>query len=389
MRSVLTPPRLPGVPQRVLILNAGSSTLKASVLVQDSDDADASVTVPMSGVGDAAGAFRRALNATKEAGVALATISAVGHRVVHGGSVFTRTTAIDDSALARIRELSSLAPLHNPPAAEVIAAARKVLPDIPHAAAFDSAFHATLPEEGFVYAIPYDWYSDWGYRRYGFHGLSVTWAVERAAALLKRDDLGIVVAHLGNGCSVTAVWQGRSVGTSMGMTPLEGLVMGTRAGSIDPGILVAALRDQGLDARALEDVLEHRSGLLGISGRTADMRELLAMAPNEERAALAIAIFERSAAASIAAAATALPRIDALVFTGGIGEHATSVRAGIVRRLGSIGVPPFEHEAADGDRVLVPAPIAVLVVTAREDVVIAREVLALGRNQGNTAVSEG
>jgi acetate kinase len=359
------------------------------VLLEDSEDPDASVTVPMRGVGDAAGAFRRALDATKGAGVALATISAVGHRVVHGGSLFTRTTAIDDSVLARIRELSWLAPLHNPPAAEVIVAARTALPSVTQAAAFDSAFHATLPEEGFVYALPYDWYSDWGYRRYGFHGLSVTWAVERATALLERDDLGIVVAHLGNGCSVSAVWQGRSVGTSMGMTPLEGLVMGTRAGSIDPGILLAAQRDHGLDARALEDVLEHRSGLLGVSGRTADMRDLLAMAPNEERAALAIAVFERSAAASIAAAAPALPRLDALVFTGGIGEHATTVRAGIVRRLASIGVPPLEGIPVEGDGVLVASPIAVLVVVAREDVVIAREVIALGRNQGNTPFSEG
>jgi acetate kinase len=378
------------VPQRVLILNAGSSTLKASVLVEDSEDAEASVTVPMSGLGDATAAFRRALDATKDSGVALATISAVGHRVVHGGSLFTRTTVIDDSVLARIRELSWLAPLHNPPAAEVIAAARTALPSVTQAAAFDSAFHATLPKEGYVYALPYEWYWDWGYRRYGFHGLSITWSVERAAALLGRSDLGLVIAHLGNGCSVTAVWQGHSVSTSMGMTPLEGLVMGTRAGSIDPGIVLAAVRDHDLDARALEDVLEHRSGLLGVSGRTADMRELLAMAPNEERAALAIAMFERSAAAAIAAAATALPRLDALVFTGGIGEHAATVRGEIVRRLASIGVPPLDTRAVDGDRVLVAGPIAVLVVVAREDVVIAREVVALGgRHQGNRPFSEG
>jgi acetate kinase len=363
--------------QRVLVLNAGSSTLKSSVLVRDSDHAEASVTVPMRGIGDAGEAFRSTLQATKDAGVDPSTIRAVGHRVVHGGPLFTRTTVIDDAVLERIRGLAWLAPLHNPVAAEVIAEARTALPGIPQAAAFDSAFHSTLPREGYVYAVPYEWYSKWGYRRYGFHGLSVAWSVERAAALLKRDDLGIVVAHLGAGCSVSAVWDGVSVGTSMGMTPLEGLVMGTRAGSVDPGVLLAAQRDHGLDARGLEDVLYHQSGLLAISGQTGEMRELVALAPTDERAALAIAVFERSAAGAIAAAATALPRLDAVVFSGGIGEHAASVRAGIVRRLASIGIPKIDDKPVDGDRVLIASPIAVLVVVAREDLVIAREVRAL------------
>ena len=362
---------------RVLVLNAGSSTLKASVLDRGSDDAKASVTVPMRGVGDAPASLSTALRAIVTGGIVLGSIRAAGHRVVHGGSLFTRTTLIDDGVLTRIRELAWLAPLHNPVAAEVIAAARAELPTVPHAAAFDSAFHATLPEEAYIYAVPYEWFAEWGYRRYGFHGLSVSWSVERATALLARNDLGIVVAHLGAGCSVSAAWRGRSVSTSMGMTPLEGLVMGTRAGSIDPGLLLAAQRDHGLDARALEDALEHRSGLLALSGRTADMRELIALAPMDERAALAIAVFERAAAAAIASAATALPRLDAVVFTGGIGEHAAGVRAGIVRRLASIGVPPIDEVAIEGDRVVVGGMVAVLVVAAREDAVIAREVSAL------------
>jgi acetate kinase len=365
------------VGDRVLVLNAGSSTLKASVLARGSNDAEASITVPMHGTADAADALRRATAAIVSAGVDLGTIGAAGHRVVHGGSDFTRTTQIDDAVLARIREVAWLAPLHNPVAAEVIAAARSALPAIPHAAAFDTAFHATLPREAYLYALPYDWYAEWGYRRYGFHGLSVAWSVERAARLLARDDPGVVVAHLGAGCSVTAVWQSRSVGTSMGMTPLEGLVMGTRAGSVDPGVLLAAQRDHGLDPHALEDALEHRSGLLALSGRTAEMKELVALAATDERAALAIAMFERSAAAAIAAAATALPRLDAVVFTGGIGEHASSVRAGIVRRLGSVGVPAIADTSVDGDRVLATGAVSVLVVAAHEDVVIAREVSAL------------
>ena len=362
---------------RVLVLNAGSSTLKASVLAPRSDDAEASVTVPMRGAGEAVDALRRALAALAAAGVDIDSVGAAGHRVVQGGSLFTRTTVIDDAVLGRIRDLAWLAPLHNPVAAEVIAAARTALPVVPHAAAFDSAFHLTLPEEAHVYALPYDWYAEWGYRRYGFHGLSVAWSLERAAELLERRDLGIVVAHLGAGCSVSAVWHGRSVSTSMGMTPLEGLVMATRAGSVDPGVLLAAQRDHGLDVRALEDVLEHRSGLLGLSGRTADMRELLALAPSDRRAALAISVFERSAAAGIAAAATALPRLDAIVFTGGIGEHAASVRAGIVRRLAVIGVPAVDDVSVDGDRALVAGLVAVLVIFAREDAMIARDVRAL------------
>jgi acetate kinase len=362
---------------RVLVLNAGSSTLKASVLGAAGTHAAASVTEPMRGPSEASDALRRALGAIAAQGVDLATVRATGHRVVHGGPDFTRTTLIDDDVLVRIRQLARLAPLHNPVAAEVIAAARTALPDVPHAAAFDSAFHASLSPEAYLYALPYEWYSEWGYRRYGFHGLSVAWSVERTAALLGRHDIGVIVAHLGAGCSVTAAWQGRSVSTSMGMTPLEGLVMGTRAGSIDPGVLLAAQRDHALAVHALEDALEHRSGLLGVSGRTAEMRELLSLAPTDERAALAIALFERAAAGAIAAAATALPRLDAIVFTGGIGEHAARVRAGIVRRLASIGVPPVTDVAVADDAVLVERPVAVLVVAAREDVVIAREVWAL------------
>jgi acetate kinase len=362
---------------RVLVLNAGSSTLKTSVLADATERAEASLTVPMRGIDEAADALQRVLREITAAGVDLGSVGAVGHRVVHGGSFFTRTTLVDDAVLDRLRGLDRLAPLHNPVATAVVAAARTALPNVPHAVAFDTAFHASLPREAFLYALPYEWYSDWGYRRYGFHGLSLTWSAERATSLLGRADLGLVVAHLGAGCSVSAVWQGRSVSTSMGMTPLEGLVMATRAGSVDPGVLLAAQRDHALDVPALEDALEHRSGLLGLSGRTADMKELLALALDDERAALAIAVFERSAAAAIGAAATSLPRLDAIVFTGGIGEHATSVRSGIVKRLAPIGVGPAADASGEGDRVLATGPVALLVVAAREDMVIARDVRAL------------
>lgn len=365
--------------RRVLVLNAGSSTLKASVLDGDDERPLAHATTDLPSGAEARGSVRRALDAIAQAGVDVGSVEAVGHRIVHGGALFTRTTRIDDAMLDRLRSLAPLAPLHNPVGVEVIVAAGAALAGVPQFAAFDTALHATLEPEAYVYAVPYEWYAEWGYRRYGFHGLSVAWATERTASLLARDagDLGLVVAHLGAGCSVTAVWRGRSVATSMGLTPLEGLVMGTRAGSVDPGILLAAQRDHGLDTESLVDVLERRSGLLGISGRTADMRELLAVAPHDERAALAIAIFQRSAAAAIAAAATALPRFDAVAFTGGVGENAGSVRAGIVRRLASIGVPAVGEESPDDDRVLAFSPVAVVRIAAREDLVIARDIQRL------------
>ena len=368
-------PYAPAMPDPVLVLNAGSSTLKASVLARGRDEAVASTVQPMQGTADAAKALRAVLAELDRGGTRHSDIEAVGHRVVHGGDTLRRTTLVDDEVLREIRRLAWLAPLHNPVAAEVIAAARSELGTVPHAAAFDTAFHATLPEEAYVYALPREWYAEWGYRRYGFHGLSVAWSVERAAAILDRSDLALVVAHLGAGCSVTAVLGGRSVATSMGMTPLEGLVMGTRAGSVDPGILIAAARDHGVDPRALEETLDRRSGLLALSGRTGEMRELLALATSDARARLAVDVFERSAAGAIAAAATALPRLDAIVFTGGIGEHAGSVRAGIVRRLAALGVPPVDGGDTT-DEILARAPVAVLRVEAREDIVIAREVRA-------------
>jgi acetate kinase len=248
-------------------------------------------------------------------------------------------------------------------------------------AAFDTAFHARLPADAVRYAVPARWAAEWGVRRYGFHGLSVEWSTLRASELLARPtaELSIVVAHLGSGCSVTAVEGGRSVDTSMGMTPLEGLVMGTRAGSLDPGILLALLRDGRLTPAELAEDLDHRAGLLGLSGRSADVRELLsAEADGDEAARLALAVFVRRAAAGIAAAATALSRLDAIVFTAGIGEHSTEIRSRILGRLGALGIA---SDAASGSRhpeavtgdwsVERRSGPAILRIAAREDVVIA------------------
>ncbi len=371
---------------RILVLNAGSSSLKASVLDGAAVDPIAKASTGLA-PRDEPASLRRVLEAIAQDGVDVGTVDAAGHRVVHGGTRFRGAATIDDGVLAAIHALREYAPLHNPLAARVIAAAREALPGVPHVASFDTAFHASLEPAAFVYALPYAWYEEWGYRRFGFHGLSVAWATERASSLLGRAsaELGLVVAHLGAGCSVTAVWRGASVATSMGMTPLEGIVMATRPGSVDPGVVVAAQRDHGLDAARLEDTLEHRSGMLGISGVSADLRELLAAAPTNARAALAIEIFERSVAAAIAAHTTALPRLDAVVFTGGIGEHAATVRSAIVARLGALGVPAIDGKEVATDMVLAAGPVAVLRVEAREDVVIAREVRALVRRPHGAA----
>lgn len=355
---------------RVLVLNAGSSSLKLAVV----DDGDTVLqTQVQTDLGDAlVVAVREALT---RGGVAIDTIAAVGHRIVHGGARFTAPVMIDDDVLAQLDALTELAPLHNRPALAIVRATRTAWPQLAHVACFDTAFHHDLPEAARRYPVPRGWHDEWGIRRFGFHGLSVQWAIERAAALLGRGvaELQIVVAHLGSGASVTAVSGGRSVATSMGFTPLEGLMMGTRSGSIDPGIVLHLLRLGRLDLDAITDALEHASGLRGVSGTSADVRALARAAEAGDRdAALALEMFVDRAAQGIAAAATALPRLDALVFTGGIGEHAGELRARIVGRLAVLGLPALEAGETGDDRVLAGRGPAVLRIAAREDLVIAR-----------------
>ncbi len=366
---------------RVLVLNPGSSNLKASVLSPDGRDRSFDRTVGWVGSHAEAGAVAT-LEAVAEA--AGAPIDAVGYRVVHGGERFTGPAWLDDDAVAGIESLVDLAPLHNPLAVAAIRAGLRLFPDVPHVAAFDTAFHASLPEAARRYPVPQAWF-DAGIRRYGFHGLSVAWSVQRASAMVGRpaETLGLVVAHLGGGCSVTAVDGGRSVDTSMGLTPLEGLMMGTRAGSIDPGIIFRLLRD-GRSADDVEADLDHRSGLAGVAG-TADMEELLEReGRGDDRARLAIDMFVRRAAAGIAAACTNLGRVDAIVFTGGIGEHSTVIRTRIHARLHLGDLTGTEHEL-DGDAILDTASgPRVLRIAAREDVVIASQVAALVRERARS-----
>jgi acetate kinase len=362
---------------RYLVLNAGSSTLKASLVEPSTGKA---LRASVDWAADSARAAERAgflARLLDELDVGSSALAGVGHRFVHGGLRFQQPIELDVAVLDDLAGLSHLAPLHNPAAVETARAALELLPRLIHVAAFDTAFHASLPEEAFIYPLPWHWYADWGMRRFGFHGLSVEWAVGRAAELLGRpaEDLGLVVAHLGSGCSVTAVAGGQSVATSMGYTPLEGLMMGSRAGSVDPGLLLAVLRDGRATLDELAEQLAHRSGLAGISGISGDVREILAAAERgEDRPALALDLFVRRTAEGIGAAAVALDRLDALVFTGGIGEHAGSLRARVVRRLATLGITEIGDQETGSDRLLSEpaARPAVLRVEAREDLVIAR-----------------
>jgi acetate kinase len=382
---------------RVLVLNAGSSSLKAGVIEVGQREPLAAAAVDW-GSDATKVTDRRKTLADALAGLAemtdLAGLAGAGHRVVHGGSRFRQPTLIDDAVLAELDELSELAPLHNPVAVDTIRAARDALPQLPHVAIFDTAFHATLSPSGYLYALPYMWYTKWGIRRYGFHGLSVAWSVRRAGELLGRDpaDLGLIVAHLGSGCSVTAVDEGRSVWTSMGLTPLEGLMMGTRAGSFDPGVMLRLLSDDRLSLDELVETLDHGSGLLGVSGVSGDVRDVeAAAASGNERATLALQMFVRRTAGYVAAAATSLRRLDVIVFTGGIGEHAADVRAQIVARLGVLGVGPIGAQAVEEDAILSTpeSAVAVVRVEAREDVVIAEAVAEEVRRESRGSPTSG
>ncbi|MEU8381677.1 acetate kinase [Streptosporangium sp. NPDC048865] len=359
----------------VLTVNAGSSSLQLH-LVRDGRVLRTEHSERSPGPGTAGRAITDFLGA--DPGTAPA---AVGHRLVHGGEAVREPTVVDDGVLEAVREYADLAPLHVPPALELVEAARRALPGVPHVLCPDTAFHAGLPDSAATYALPAEWRNRYGLRRYGFHGLSYAWALERAARLLDRPagTLQVVLAHLGGGSSVCAVREGRSVDTSMGFTPLEGVPMSKRSGSVDPGMLLWLLSGR-LTLDEVRDGLEHRSGLLGLSGgKSGDTRELVGS--GDPAAALALEVFEHRVGREIAAAATSLDRLDALVFTGEIGWDQPEVREAVCRRLSPLGVEPPVRAGLDADGV-VSAPgasVPVLVVRPREELQLARETLgALG-----------
>jgi acetate kinase len=341
----------------ILVVNAGSTSLKLSLVAEDE-------------------------SATKVGtleDVDPSRVDAVAHRVVHGGSRFREPAVIDDEVRDEIFALRSLAPLHNAPALAGIATAVRALPDVVHVAVFDTAFHATIPDEAAQYAVPARWRDEWGVRRYGFHGLSVAWSSERAPELLGRgaEGLRLVVCHLGGGSSVTAVRDGRSVDTTMGFSPLEGVPMTTRSGSVDPGVLLYLLATRKLRRETLDHELNFESGLKGLAGGSGSMLELQERIDGgDPDAALALDVFTHRVAGAVAAMAASAGGLDAVVFTAGIGEGSALVRERVCSRLAFLGADLEASRNAeatpDCDVAAGDSRVRVLVIAAREEIVAAR-----------------
>jgi len=306
-------------------------------------------------------------------------VDAIGHRIVHGGTEYRRAVLVDAGVLGRLWDLSPLAPLHQARSLQALEEVEHLAPGVPTVACFDTAFHAGMPAGAATFAVPGQWRESWGMRRYGFHGLSHRYASRRAGELLDRplSQLRVVSCHLGAGASLCAVQDGRSVDTTMGFTPLDGLVMATRSGSVDPGAVLWLVQSSGLSIPQIEDALQHSSGLYGLTG-SADMREVLrAAGTGDEAAQLGLSVYLHRLAAGVAAMAAAMGGLDALVFTAGVGENSPEVRAETARRLGFLGLSvEADLNLASGDRLISPAssPVGVLVTMAREDLEITREV---------------
>ncbi len=388
----------------LLVLNAGSSSLKftlfdnaahheiASGLVEWRTDAaatvtyrtsvsdDSSTTCPVTGYGDAVTEITHLLTEL----VRDDPVQIAGHRVVHGGTDCTQPVVIDNLLITRLERLSQLAPLHNPPALSTIDSARAAFPAAVHVAVFDTAFFAALPQHAVLYPLPYGWYETHGIRRFGFHGISHEYCSHRAAALLGRQndpEFRLIVCHLGNGCSATAVRGGQPVATTMGYTPLEGLMMGTRCGSIDPGILLHILEAGTIDLAGLRQALNRESGLLGVSGVSADFREVEhAAEQGDSRAQLALTLFADRVRATIGSLTVTLGGIDALVFTAGIGQHAAALRNCVCSGLECLGIQidddANQNASADIDVAAADSAGRILVLKTREEQQIARAALA-------------
>jgi acetate kinase len=361
----------------ILAINAGTSTLKYALFDDSCRDERRRGVVEWDGgrASEAAETVSRLLSRELRGG----EIRAVGHRVVHGGATFTESVRVDADVKRELERLGHLAPLHNPPALAAIEAAEAALPGATQAAVFDTAFFARLPLARTVYPLPYEWHEKWGVRRFGFHGISHAYCAGRAKELLGgRPAERIITCHLGNGCSAAAVHRGAAVATTMGFTPLEGLMMGTRSGSVDPGILLHVQRRCGLGAAELEEALLHRSGLVGVSGVSSDFRRVQDAADRgNERARLALEIYADRIRSSVGALAVALGGVDALVFTAGVGENAARLRAAVCEGLSCLGLAIDPEKNADcrpdADVAASSSPARILVIRTREEHAIARE----------------
>ena len=390
---------------KVLVINCGSSSLKYQVLDMTNEillakglveriGMDGSVIthekigmdkikteVPMK---DHKDAIKQVLDAVQneEYGVvkSMDEIGAVGHRVVHAGEKFAESVLIDDAVIAALEECVELAPLHNPPNLLGIAACKDLMPFTPMVAVFDTAFHQTMPPEAYLYALPYEYYEKYGIRKYGFHGTSHKYVAQRAGAMLNVNinDLKLITCHLGNGASVSAIKHGRCIDTSMGFTPLEGLVMGTRCGDIDPAIVTYIRRKENLPQGVANEILNKKSGVLGISGVSSDFRDLEdAVAEGNERAALALRIFAKKVRFYIGAYIAEMNGVDAIVFTAGVGENDVNMRELICTDIGNLGIKlDLIKNKVRGKETIVStedSKVKLLLIPTNEELMIARE----------------
>lgn len=396
---------------KIFVVNCGSSSIKYQLLEMDDDTViakglverigiDGSVLKHTTQAGDTITIEEQIANHVDGIKLVLATltnneygaikslddISAIGHRVVHGGERFIDSVLITDDVLAGIEACSELAPLHNPPNVSGIKACRELLPKTPQVAVFDTAFHQTLPKVAYIYGLPYEWYLKYGIRRYGFHGTSHKYVAQMAASMMGEHmtDLRIITCHLGNGASIAAIKYGKSVDTSMGFTPLEGLIMGTRSGEIDPAIIPYIMEKEHMNSMELDDFLNKKSGILGISGMSSDFRDLeSAASEGDERSALAIDIFAYKVRKYIGSYVAAMGGVDAIVFTAGLGENSPSMRDKICNGLEYLGT----HIDAERNNVRGKAQeisvrrsdVKIFVIPTNEELVIARDTLTICR----------
>ena len=394
---------------KILVLNSGSSSLKYQLIDSESEEVLAKGLAERIGVAGGGGKIKHetvkgkfevevdmgdheqamdhvfALLTDSERGAVKSVdeIAAVGHRVVHGGEKFVQPILVNDEIIDEIDKMSVLAPLHNPPNLKGIRACKRLMPNVPQVAVFDTAFHATMPDYAYIYALPYKYYTDYGVRRYGFHGTSHQYVTRQAQKMLEAQGFDpastkIITCHLGNGCSMAAVVGGKVVDTSMGLTPAEGLVMGTRSGDLDPAILLYLARELGASPDDIDDLINKKSGLLGITGITSDMRDVEdAAADGDKKANLALSIFCYRIKKYIGAYAAAMGGLDAIVFTGGIGENSNTVRARVCEKLEFLGL---ELDLEKNASLKGPADISkaasrarILLVPTNEERAIARE----------------
>ena len=393
----------------ILVINCGSSSLKYQLINSDTEavlakglcerigiegsqityqPAGGEKEVTVSPMPTHTQAIQMVLDAltNEKTGVikSLAEVGAVGHRVVHGGEKFTTSTLLTEEAIKAIEECNDLAPLHNPANLIGIRACQELMPETPMVAVFDTAFHQTMPEEAYLYGLPYEYYENYKVRRYGFHGTSHSFVSKKAAELAGKpyEDLKIIVCHLGNGASLSAVKNGKSVDTSMGLTPLEGLIMGTRSGDMDPAIMEYIAKKENLDIAGVMNVLNKKSGVLGLSGVSSDFRDIeSAAAEGNERAAKALNAFNYRVIKYIGAYAAAMDGVDVIAFTAGLGENDKNMRKAVCTHLSSLGVK-IDDAANDvrGKDTIISAPdskVMVMVVPTNEELAIARETLAL------------